>query len=72
MAAWRRSDLKLGYEDDMAPADLQAVGCRCAGVPVHRGATITEAWVQFSTDDVDNSRYVREVSVIIQRQLSSQ
>ncbi|MHC4298512.1 MAG: discoidin domain-containing protein [Planctomycetota bacterium] len=70
MAALDSSDLELGYEGNMAPAGLQTVGCRWAGIPVPQGATITEAWVQFSADDVDNSRHTPDVSVIIEGQLS--
>jgi len=70
MAALDSSDLELGYEGAMAPTGLQAVGCRWAGIPIPQGATISEAWVQFSADDVDNSRHVPDVSVIIEGQLS--
>jgi hypothetical protein len=71
MADLGSSDLELGYEGDMAPTGLQTVGCRWAGVTVPQGATITEAWVQFSADDVDNSRHTPAVSVIIEGQLST-
>jgi hypothetical protein len=71
MAALDSSDLELGYEGDMAPDALQTVGCRWAGVPIPKGATITEAWVQFSADDIDNPYHVPDVSVIIEGQLST-
>ncbi|UCE50444.1 MAG: discoidin domain-containing protein [Phycisphaerales bacterium] len=65
------SDLELGYEDDGAlPENLQIVGCRWVAVTIPQGATITEAWVQFSADDIDNSRHAGDVSVIIEGQLS--
>jgi hypothetical protein len=71
MEALDSSDLELGYEGDMAPAGLQTIGCRWAGIPVPKGATITEAWVQFSADDVDNSRHIPDVSLIIEGELSA-
>ncbi|MHC4166860.1 MAG: galactose-binding domain-containing protein [Planctomycetota bacterium] len=65
------SDLELGYEnDDALPENLQIVGCRWVAVTVPKGATITGAWVQFSADDINNSRHVGAVSVIIEGQLS--
>jgi hypothetical protein len=64
------SDLELGYEGDMAPANLQRIGCRWVGVAVPRGATITEAWVQFSADDIDNPYHALPVSVVVEGQLS--
>jgi hypothetical protein len=62
------SDLELGYEDGTT---LQTVGCRWVGIPIPSGVTITEAWVQFSADDVDNSRHVPDVSVVIEGELSA-
>jgi hypothetical protein len=64
------SDLELGYEGAMAPAGLQTIGCRWVGVPVPKGATITEAWVQFSADDIDNAYHIPDVSLIIEGELS--
>jgi len=64
------SDLELGYEGAMAPATLQVVGCRWVGIPVPKGATITEAWVQFSADDINNDYHIPDVSVIIEGELS--
>jgi hypothetical protein len=64
------SDLELGYEGDMAPAGLQTIGCRWVRIPVPKGAIITEAWVQFSADDIDMDRHVPDVSVIIEGELS--
>ncbi|MEA3225225.1 MAG: hypothetical protein U9Q07_04680, partial [Planctomycetota bacterium] len=71
MAALDSSDLELGYEGDMAPDSLQTIGCRWAGVPIPRGATITEAWVQFSADDIDNPYHAPDVSVVIEGELSA-
>jgi hypothetical protein len=64
------SDLELGYEGAMAPEGLQTIGCRWVGIPVPKGATITEAWVQFSADDVDNDYHIPDVSLIIEGELS--
>jgi len=71
MAGLDSSDLELGYEGDMAPAASQAIGCRWAGVPIPKGAIITEAWVQFSADDIDNPYHVPDVSVVIEGELSA-
>ena len=63
-------DLELGYEGAMAPETLQIVGCRWVAVTIPQGATITEAWVQFSADDINNPYHVPAVSVIVEGQLS--
>jgi hypothetical protein len=60
------SDLELGYEGGTT---LQTVGCRWVAVPIPGGATITEAWVQFSADSVGSDYHVRDVSVIIEGEL---
>jgi len=65
------SDLELGYEDSFAPENLQTIGCRWTGVPIPQGATITEAWVQFSADSVGSSYHIFDVSVIIEGELSA-
>ncbi|KPK34155.1 MAG: hypothetical protein AMJ65_18755 [Phycisphaerae bacterium SG8_4] len=70
MAALDSSDLELGYEGAMSPANLQTVGCRWTGVPVPMGATITEAWVQFSADSVGSAQHNADVSLIISGELS--
>ncbi|MCH8219698.1 MAG: hypothetical protein IH892_23345, partial [Planctomycetes bacterium] len=60
-----------GYEGgNAAPANLQTIGCRWVGVGVPKGATITEAWVQFSADDIDNPYHALPVSLVIAGQLS--
>ncbi|MHC4702949.1 MAG: hypothetical protein ACYTFQ_20485, partial [Planctomycetota bacterium] len=65
------SDLELGYEgssDD--PANLQTIGIRWTDISLAAGAEILEAWVQFSADDVDNSRHEGPVNLVIQGELS--
>ncbi|MHC4172358.1 MAG: discoidin domain-containing protein [Planctomycetota bacterium] len=64
------SDLELGYEDAMAPGNLQTIGCRWVALPIPKGATITEAWVQFSADEVGGSLHMPDVSLIIEGELS--
>jgi hypothetical protein len=64
------SDLELGYEDAMAPGNLQTIGCRWVALPIPKGATITEAWVQFSADEVGGSLHMHDVSLIIEGELS--
>jgi len=64
------SDLELGYEDAMAPENLQTIGCRWVALPIPKGATITEAWVQFSADSVGSARHIPDVSLIIEGELS--
>jgi hypothetical protein len=67
MESMTSSDLELGYEDGTIP---QFVGCRWAGIPSPQGATITEAWVQFSADSVGAAQHALPVSVIIEGELS--
>ncbi|MHC4121048.1 MAG: discoidin domain-containing protein [Planctomycetota bacterium] len=64
------SDLELAHEGAMAPEALQIVGCRWVALPIPKGATITEAWVQFSADDIDEDYHIPEVSLIIEGELS--
>ncbi|MHC4511892.1 MAG: hypothetical protein ACYTAO_23595 [Planctomycetota bacterium] len=71
MAALDSSDLELGHEGAASATSLQTVGCRWVGVPIPKGATITEAWVQFSADDINNPYHVPDVSVIIAGELSA-
>jgi hypothetical protein len=61
------SDLELGYDGGTT---LQTVGCRWVSVPIPSGVTITEAWVQFSADDIDNPYHIPDVSVVIEGELS--
>ena len=67
MESMTSSDLELGLEDGTI---LQIVGCRWAGVPIPAGATITEAWVQFSADSVGNAQDALPVSILIEGELS--
>ncbi|NQV33290.1 MAG: discoidin domain-containing protein [Phycisphaeraceae bacterium] len=62
------SDLELGYEGG---STLQTIGCRWTGIAIPKGATITEAWVQFSADDVDNDYHAADVSLVITGQMPS-
>ncbi len=71
MQSLTSTDLELGYEYAMVPASLQTIGCRWVGVPIPKGATITEAWVQFSANDIGSSRHIPDVSVIIEGELSA-
>ena len=62
------SDLELGYEASeggIVPEAQQTIGCRWTGIAIPAGATITEAWVQFSADDVDNDYHQGAVSLVI-------
>ncbi len=71
MESLTSSDLELGYEGGTAPANLQTIGCRWVGIAVPRGATITEAWVQFSADAVGSAdNHALPVSLVIAGQLS--
>jgi len=65
------SDLELGYEgsEGIVPEFQEIVGCRWTGIAVPKGATITEAWVQFSADDVDNDYHLADVSLVITGEL---
>jgi hypothetical protein len=63
------SDLEFGHEGTMSDAAAQTIGCRWVAIPVPHGATITEAWVQFSADDINDPYHIPPVSVIIEGQL---
>ncbi|MHC4511682.1 MAG: hypothetical protein ACYTAO_22480, partial [Planctomycetota bacterium] len=64
------SDLEIIYDNDPADAaDVQVVGIRFENVQVPKGEVITRAYVRFDADDVDNSRHVGEVHVLIEGQL---
>ncbi|MHC4594200.1 MAG: discoidin domain-containing protein [Planctomycetota bacterium] len=65
------SDLELGHEGTMSATSLQVIGCRWVALPIPKGATITEAWVQFSADSVGSARHIPDVSLIIEGQLST-
>lgn len=55
-----RSSTDLELVTDTAP---QVVGTRFTGVAVPQGATITDAWVQFTTDEVTTDPAALEVRV---------
>jgi hypothetical protein len=65
MVSLTSSDLELGYEGAMAPGSQQIVGCRWTGIAIPKGATITEAWVQFSADAVGSDYHTLPVSLVI-------
>ncbi|MHC4171312.1 MAG: LamG-like jellyroll fold domain-containing protein, partial [Planctomycetota bacterium] len=44
------SDLELPYENT-GQGNPQIIGVRFAGIPIPKGATITDAWVQFRVDE---------------------
>jgi hypothetical protein len=70
MESLTSSDLEMPYEQSIDDAGHQRVGCRWAGIPIPQGATITEAWVQFSADSVGNANQDGAVSLVIEGQLS--
>jgi hypothetical protein len=70
MQSLTSSDLEFPYEQNIADGDHQLVGCRWAGIPIPQGATITEAWVQFSADSVGGAGQDAAVSLIVEGQLS--
>jgi len=71
MESLTSTDLELGYEEGAAaPVNLQTVGCRWVGIPIPQGSTITEAWVQFSADDINNDYHIPDVSLIIEGELN--
>ena len=43
-------DLELPYEDT-GQGNLQIIGVRFTGIPIPKGATITDAWVRFQVDE---------------------
>ncbi|MCP4452660.1 MAG: discoidin domain-containing protein [Planctomycetes bacterium] len=65
------SDLELGYEgsEGIVPEFEEIVGCRWTGIAIPKGATITEAWVQFSADAVDSAYHIGDVSLIVSGEL---
>ena len=64
------SDLELPHEGAMAPEAQQLIGCRWVALPIPKGATITEAWVQFSADATGEDFHIPDVSLIIEGELS--
>ncbi|MHC4629804.1 MAG: LamG-like jellyroll fold domain-containing protein, partial [Planctomycetota bacterium] len=61
------SDLELPYEEP-GQTNPQIIGVRFAGIPVPKGATITDAWVRFQVDEDKGG--TEPVNLIIEGQLS--
>ncbi|MHC4486075.1 MAG: discoidin domain-containing protein, partial [Planctomycetota bacterium] len=61
------SDLELPYENT-GQGNPQIIGVRFAGIPIPKGATITEAWVRFQVDETKGG--TEPVNLIIEGQLS--
>ena len=60
-------DLELPYENT-GQADPQIIGVRFTGIPIPKGATITEAWVRFQVDETKGG--TEAVNLIIEGELS--
>jgi hypothetical protein len=60
-------DMEMPYEDT-GMGEIQTIGLRFTGIPIPRGATITEAWVQFQVDDPKDG--TQPVNLIIEGELS--
>ncbi|MCH7557696.1 MAG: discoidin domain-containing protein [Planctomycetes bacterium] len=61
------SDLELPYENT-GQVDPQIIGVRFTGIPIPKGATITEAWVRFQVDETKGG--TEAVNLIIKGELS--
>jgi hypothetical protein len=61
------SDLELPYENT-GQGNPQIIGLRFTGIPILKGATITDAWVQFGVDETKGG--TEAVNLIIEGQLS--
>ncbi len=61
------SDLEMPYENT-GQGNPQIIGVRFAGIPVPKGATITEAWVRFQVDETKGG--TQPVNLIIEGELS--
>jgi hypothetical protein len=61
------SDLEMPYEDP-GKVDPQIIGLRFVGLAIPKGATITNAWVQFSVDELEANQ---PVNLIIEGELSA-
>ncbi|MHC4806918.1 MAG: hypothetical protein ACYTBX_11775, partial [Planctomycetota bacterium] len=61
------SDLELAYENT-GQGNPQIIGVRFTGIPVPKGATITDAWVRFQVDETKGG--TEPVNLIIEGQLS--
>ncbi|KPJ58249.1 MAG: hypothetical protein AMJ46_14480, partial [Latescibacteria bacterium DG_63] len=49
---WGSSDLELGYQSSGSPPSAQIVGMRFTNIIIPQGATITNAYIQFTVDEV--------------------
>jgi len=61
------SDLELPYENT-GQGNLQITGLRFTGIPIPKGATITDAWVRFQVDEDKGG--TEPVNLIIEGELS--
>ncbi len=61
------SDLEMPYEDENQ-GNPQIIGLRFVGVPIPKGATITEAWVRLQVDETKGG--TEPVNLIIEGELS--
>ncbi|MHC4500652.1 MAG: discoidin domain-containing protein, partial [Planctomycetota bacterium] len=61
------SDLELAYENTNQ-GNPQIIGVRFAGIPIPKGATITDAWVRFRVDETKGG--TQPVNLIIEGELS--
>jgi hypothetical protein len=50
---WTSSDLELGEQTGGSPASAQIVGMRFPNLAIPQGATITNAYIQFTVDEAD-------------------
>jgi hypothetical protein len=62
------SDLELAYENT-GQGVPQIIGVRFTGLPIPKGATITDAWVRFQVDETKGG--TEPVNLIIEGQLSA-
>ncbi|MHC4596497.1 MAG: hypothetical protein ACYS19_16340 [Planctomycetota bacterium] len=62
------SDLELPYENT-GQGNPQIIGVRFTGIPIPKGATITDAWVRFQVDEDKGG--TEPVNLIIEGELSS-
>jgi len=68
MEDFTSGDMEMPYEDE-GMGEIQIIGLRFTGIPIPRGATITEAWVQFQVDDPKDG--TQPVNLIIEGELSA-
>ncbi|MHC4486891.1 MAG: LamG-like jellyroll fold domain-containing protein, partial [Planctomycetota bacterium] len=62
------SDLELPYENT-GQGNPQIIGVRFTGIPIPKGATITDAWVRFQVDEAKGG--TEPVNLIIEGELSA-